>query len=164
MEIRQWIELHHKQLMEITKNITKSGFNPDLYQSVVEQLLLQEEKFNDIPDDKKKYFFIRVMSNNYNSKTSKYHYENRKGFTLSLPLDEDIYKIKEDEPQEYPTIEWVHRQLDEMNWFDRDIFLLWMELGSLKAVSRKTKIPHNSVGRYIKKVKIKLNKQWNNQF
>ena len=83
---------------------------------------------------------------------------------MSLPLQDDIYNVKEDEPEQYPTVEWVHKRLEFMNWFDRDIFLLWMELGSLKAVSKKTKIPHNSVGRYIKKVKIKLNKDWKNQF
>jgi len=164
MDIRQWIELNQKLLIELTRNITKKYNNDDLIQSVMEQLLKQEDKFNLIPDEKKKYFVIRVLSNNFNSKTSRYHYENRKGFNETLPLDDDIYNTPQEDEPEYPTIDCVHKQLDGMTWFERDIFLLWMELGSLKAVSRKTKIPHNSVGRYIKKVKIKLNKQWNNQF
>ena len=164
MEINRWIELNNKMLLEITRNITKKFDNNDLFQSVVEQLLKQKDKFDEIPDDKKKYFFIRVVSNNFHSKTSRYHYENRKGFSESLELNEQIYQTADDEEMEYPTIQWVHKQLDEMNWFDRDIFLLWMELGSLKKVSKKTKIPHNSVGRYIKRVKIKLNNNWKKQF
>jgi hypothetical protein len=164
MEIDKWIELNHQMLLGVVRNITKRYENDDLFQSVVEQLLKQKEKLDVLPDDKKKFFFIRVTSNNFHSKTSRYHYENRKAFSMSSPLEDETYNLKEDEPGEYPTIEWVHKKLDDMNWFDRDIFLLWMELGSLKAVSKKTKIPHNSVGRYIKKVKIKLNEDWKKQF
>lgn len=164
MEIDKWIELNHQMLLEVVRNITKSYNNDDLFQSVVEQILKKKEKADLIPDDKKKFYFIRIVSNNFNSKTSRYHYENRKRFSESVPLDENLKDIEDEELAEFPTIEWVHQRLDKMNWFDRDIFLLWMELGSLKAVSKKTKIPHNSVGRYIKKVKIKLNEDWKKQF
>lgn len=164
MEIDKWIEKHHQELVIITKNITKKNDVKDLFQSVVEQLLKKKEKLDELPDDKKKYFFIRVVSNNFHSNTSRFYYENRKGFNDTMELNDEIYEQQDEEPTEYPTIEWVHKQLEDFHWFDRDLFLLWMELGSLKKVSRKTRIPHNSVGRYIKKVKIKLNQNWKKQF
>jgi hypothetical protein len=55
---------------------------------------------------------------------------------------------------------WVHKQLEDLDWFSRDLFLMWLELGTITAVSKQTTIPLNSVGRYIKNIKIELKQKW----
>jgi hypothetical protein len=37
---------------------------------------------------------------------------------------------------------------------------MWLELGTITAVSKQTTIPLNSVGRYIKNIKIELKQKW----
>jgi hypothetical protein len=59
-----------------------------------------------------------------------------------------------------PDMDWVMEQLDELEWFDRDLFKLWLELGTLSNVSKRTKIPVNSVGKYIKEIKKELKIRW----
>jgi hypothetical protein len=57
-------------------------------------------------------------------------------------------------------MEWVKRQLNTLDWFSRDLFLLWMELSTISKVSEQTKIPLNSVSRYINKIKRILQERW----
>jgi hypothetical protein len=124
--------------------------------------LLKGGKLDGMKDKERVYYFIRVLKNNYFSKTSPYYYQYKKN-----PHREEFKDIEFFEPQpdveyteELPDIEWVNKQLSHLEWFDRDLFLLWMELGSLTAVSRKTTIPLNSVGRYINQTKQMLIKKW----
>jgi len=163
MEFDKWVQDNIHYLQRITYNITKNADTDDLFQSVIEQMLQRREYYNSIDEKSRVYIFVRIVKNNYFSKTSRYYYENKKQSLLSEPFDESVFALPDDEPTHEPTLEFVYTELDKMGWFERDIFLLWIELGSLKAVSKKTKIPHNSVGRYINKTKKELKRRWNEQ-
>jgi hypothetical protein len=161
--LTEWVQLNNQLLLNTTKNITKGYDNyDDLYQSVIEQLLKKGNKLDDMDDKEKMYYFVRVVKNNFYSKSSPYYYQHIKN-TTRLNYERDITNIDMvDEPyqEDTPDIEWVYKELDTLDWFSRDIFLMWMELGSLTAVARQTTIPLNSVGRYIKEVKQILNDKW----
>lgn len=162
MEMGEWISKNYKDLYDTTKNIVKHQRDADdLFQSVVEQLLTNKNIL-DVPPERRKYFFIRTLKNNYYSTTSKYYYENKK----YRDKQSDNFEVEDMVDEEYvdlPEIEWVYKQLEEFNWFDRDLFIMWMELGTLTQVSQKTTIPLNSVGRYIKETKQKLIELWENR-
>jgi len=163
MTFFDWINKNHKEAMDMVKKIcVDKDQQYDLFQSVVEQLLLKPKKVNEIPDSQKMYYFIRVVRNNYNSKTSPYHKEYRKNQNFHTPLIDDITEgfIDEEYTETLPDIKWVHKQLETFDWFDRDLFLLWLEMGTLTSVSKQTHIPLNSVGRYINKIKKKLQELW----
>lgn len=163
MTFFDWINTHNKEAMEKVRNICKDpDQQDDLYQSVVEQLLSKPKKINEIPDSQKMYYFIRVVKNNFNSNTSYYHKVYRKNQNFHTPLLEDITEgfIDEEYTETIPDMKWVHRQLETFDWFDRDLFLLWLEMGTLTNVSKQTQIPLNSVGRYINKTKKKLQELW----
>lgn len=136
----------------------------DLFHCVLEQLL-KNKKLDDMKDKERVYYFVRVVKNNYFSKTSPYYYQYKKN--LAREEFKDIEYFEETPDVEYnetlPDMKWVHKQLSHLEWFDRDLFLLWMELGSLTAVSKKTTIPLNSVGRYINQTKQMLIKKWEEQ-
>ena len=164
MLFNSWLENNHTELIRITGGITKSPQEvDDLYSCVVEQLLKKSEKLDELPDNQKRYYFIRVLKNNYNSKTSPYHYQYRKPIEHHMDLIETITEgFSDDEYVETtPDMIWVEKTLNkEFNWYERDLFMLWVELGSLTNVSKQTQIPLNSVGRQIKQIKIKLKKLW----
>lgn len=164
MAFFDWLGNNHEILWGITLNITKDKDTcGDLYSCVVEQLLKKQHKLNELTDQEKKYYFIKVLKTNYYSKTSPYHYEYRKHQHNHIPLLEEITEDFSDEEYEetIPDIEWVEKRLEEdFDWYSRDLFMLWIELGTLTNVSHQTRIPLNSVGRHINKTKKKLRELW----
>ena len=164
MNLDKWIMSNYTLLYDTTLNIIKNKSDvDDVLHSVLEQILDKKKEMDLMEDKNKLYYFIRVVKNNYFSKTSKYHYQHRK-----YPQNEQELNLNQElvdeEYVEQPDMDWVKKQLDELNWFDRDLFLLWLELGTITAVSKKTTIPLNSVGRYINEIKTKLIQRWENRY
>lgn len=165
VEIGDWITKNYAELVKITDKVCNDPHDaPDLLHCVLEQVL-KNIKMRDMNDKERFYFFVRMLKNNYHSKTSPYYYQHKKVTTKETTKDietfEDIPDTEYEE--ELPDMEWVYSQLEHLNWFDRDLFVMWLELGSLTAVSKKTTIPLNSVGRYINITKQNLIKLWQNR-
>ena len=164
MTFYRWLQINHNDLLTISGTIVDDPDEAgDLYSCVVEQLLNKPKKIDAIPDQQKKYYFIKVLKTNYYSKTSPYHYQYRKHKHHHTPLIDDITEGFADEEytETLPDMMWVEKTLnEEFDWYERDLFFLWVELGSLTNVSKQTKIPLNSVGRHINKIKIKLKEKW----
>ena len=109
---------------DIVKNIVKNEDDrDDLFHCVLEQIL-KGKKFDGLPDDQRVFYFVRVLKNNYFSKTSPYYYQYKKN-----PAKEDIKemtffegRLDEEYKNELPDMSWVYEQLTHLNWFDRDLF------------------------------------------
>jgi hypothetical protein len=165
MTAREYIIKNNDLLIHTTQNVSKGYDNyMELYQSVVEQILIKPDTMDNVDDEKKLFFFIKVIKNNYYSNTSRYQYKRQKykdkNVVFKEELNQDIPDIVEEET--YPDWDWVLNELEQMDWFDRDLFLLWAQLGTLTAVNKETTIPINSVGKYIKSIKLELQKRWIN--
>lgn len=163
MRFVSWISQNNDLCLNKVRDIVSNPDEADdLYQSVVEQLLRKPDNIDKVTDKEKYYFFIRVIRNNYFSKTSPYHYQYRKPSEKNIQVKEDILEQIEDEEynDELPDMEWVKNELQHLDWFSRDLFLLWLELNTISNVSRQTQIPLNSVSRYINKIKKELKKRW----
>jgi DNA-directed RNA polymerase specialized sigma24 family protein len=69
MDMNEWINRNYQDLYNTTKNVVKHQADADdLFQSVMEQLL-QNKQIREVPHERRKYFFIRTLKNNYYSKT-----------------------------------------------------------------------------------------------
>jgi hypothetical protein len=161
----EWLGLNYYELEQITHNIVKDKNEVgDLLHCVIEQIL-KKNALDAMVERERIFYFIRVLKNNYFSKTSPYFYQYKKKGLQETIFDPEYYQNIPDESytEEVPTIEWVYKELEHLSWFDRDLFLLWMELGTLTAVSKKTTIPLNSVGRYINQIKLNLIKKWDDK-
>jgi hypothetical protein len=167
MDFNDYIKINNDYLIKTTKKIC--GNHPDymeLYQFVVLQLLSKPPK-KVIPDNQKMYYFIRLIKNNWFSSTSRYHYKFRRVVYnhKETNLEEERLLIKDEvyTEDDIPDMDWVRDQLHQYGWFYRDIFLLYIELNTIKAVSTKTTIPINSCSKYINEVKVKLQEDWINR-
>ena len=166
MELNEWIDKNHKELKHIVGRITCNHHESDeLFQEVILQLLEKPNKINVLPDEEKIYYFIRVVKNNWNSSTSPYQYQKQKLKKLNIPYTHKHGKSLLDETynENTPDMEWVYGEINKLEWFDRDLFRLWLELGTYTKVSQDTTIPLNSVGKYIKSTIKELNIRWNKQ-
>jgi hypothetical protein len=162
MKTSEWIKENYTHLSLTTKQIIKDDENvDDFFHFILEQMLSKPAKIDKLTDKEKMYFFVRIVKNNYYSKTSPYHYRIRRESQKSDEWDDKYHEIPdEDYDDNLPDMEWVRQQLYSMDWFSRDLFLLWLELGTFTQVSKQTTIPLNSVGNYINKIKAELQKKW----
>lgn len=164
MTFETYISENNTELIQITKNITKNHIDSlELYQFVVLQILTKPPK-KEVVDNQKKYYFIRLLKNNWFSSTSRYHYEFRKKVYNHLEVSDfefDRHNIVEDLPNDnIPTLEWIQEELNTMGWYKRDLFTLWSELLNITQVSKQTTIPIGTCGKQIRDIKDELNKRW----
>ncbi len=159
MSIRKWISVNYTVLEEMTNNITRSSDESgDLLHCVLEQALDREEKLNDIPDKEKKWWFSRVLYVNWNSKTSPYYYQYKKesstyneieDYKLETPDTDLTYKLWVDEKMDK-----VDEVLEDLHWFQRLLFRRYLYGNfSYNTLSKKTKIPVNTIATSIRNIK-----------
>lgn len=156
--LNDWIQQNILELKKICNRVARQNNSDDLFQTSIEQLL-NNKRIHDIPDNEKLFFFARIVKNNYNSKTSKYHKIYRKTNFVELDTNADI--PNEDYEEDIFTIEWVLEQLEEIkknDWYLGQITLHYFaENCNLTRLSKKVGIPINNLSRDIRKVKLILN-------
>ena len=159
--LNDWIEQNINELRKICNSVARQNNTDDLLQLSIHQLLTNK-KIQDIPDGEKLYFFARIVRNNFNSKTSKYHKIYRKTNFVELGSNLDIPQEEYEEP--ILTIEWMLEELELLkkeDWYLATITLHFLSEGcNLTKLSKKVGIPINNLSRDIKKVKLILNKKY----
>lgn len=159
--LNDWIEKNINELRKICNSVARQNNTDDLLQLSIHQLLTNK-KIQDIPDGEKLYFFARIVRNNFNSKTSKYHKIYRKTNFVELGSNLDIPQEEYEEP--ILTIEWMLEELELLkkeDWYLATITLHFLSEGcNLTKLSKKVGIPINNLSRDIKKVKLILNKKY----
>jgi len=163
----EWFGDNYKECKNIVLNVTSNHPDSDELLHFVMTMILEKPPKKDVPDNQKKYYFIRLVKNNFHSNTSRYHYLFRKKVYnhRETEFEDKLYTLPEDEVLEdtIPDVEWVRQQLQTYSWFERDIFLLYLEINTIKGVSEHTTIPINSTSKYLNKVKTMLREDWNNR-
>ena len=156
--LNDWIEENILHLQKICNRVAKQNNTDDLLQTSIEQLL-NNKRIYDIPDNERLFFFAKIVRNNYNSKTSKYHKIYRKTNFVELGSNIDIPNQEYEE--DIFTIEWVLEEVEKIkqqDWYLGQITLHYFaEDCNLTRLSKKIGIPINNLSRDIKKVKLILN-------
>jgi DNA-directed RNA polymerase specialized sigma24 family protein len=161
-EIEQFIIKNYKELQKICRKITKnSDWSDDLLNDVLIQLYDKEDiRLDSYDDNSIRYFIVRIICNNWHSKSSPFYRKVMRESTLYSPINDIRSDISEDNTDlDHMVINLVESEYGSLNWFYKDILNLYLILGSYKRVSDKTRIPIMSVSRYIKEAKkeIKIN-------
>jgi len=164
----KWIGENSNEMMKMVNGIVKDrNLSDELFQTVVLQLLERPDKVDKVPDHQKVFYFIRVVKNNYYSNSSPFQYRRVIDKKRHVQIDEELTRMEDvpyEEPLDYK--QWVTEQLDNeelFTWYEKSIFLLYIEMTSYISVSKKTTIPVNSVSRHLKSIKNKLQELWENR-
>jgi len=162
--LNKYLEDNYNKIKDIAYNITGGRSCDDLFSFVIEELYkCDEERIIDIINEKKMTFYVvRVMINQYHSKTSRYYYKYNKYYeyhtTATIEhLSEDTYEtvIEEKEAIE-EKLEWVEEKLQDVYWFDAQVFRIYYlseEKFSLNSMQEATKINRNTLHKSITNVK-----------
>ena len=106
------------------------------------------------------FYAVRVMINQYHSKTSRYYYKYKKYYEYhtaqtieSLSADKSKSTKKQKEEIEVK-LKWIEEKLKDLYWFDAEVFkLYYRENFSLSEMAKATKINKNTLYKAIRNVK-----------
>lgn len=137
----------YNEYLEIVNKITKHDEkSEDLLHDILVQLS-QNQKYQDLTIFEKKWFFIRTVQNQYNSKTSSFHRQYRKHVFEQIQNIEII----DEEYIEPISIEDVNNLLDNElkknpnRWYEIGLFKMYMKEKKIDLMNKKTKIPKYSI-------------------
>lgn len=143
-------------------NITSGKGNDDLFSFVIEELYKCDQDRIDeiITKNQMTFYVVRVMINQYHSKTSRYYYKYKKYYEYHttttiecLSADNTQYNIKEKQEVE-ERLEWIEEKLKDLYWFDAEVFKIYYREGfSLNQMQKETKINRNTLHKAITNVK-----------
>jgi len=151
--LKHWISENYSELKNICSKFSTQEEVDDLLHLCLEEFM-KNKRVTEIPDDQKIYFFTKIVRNQYNSESSKYHYTYRK-YKFNDMVESDIPEIEYQEDEF--NMEWVQEQLKTIDWYYARLFQLYIDEGcSVTKLSKRTTIPINSVSRDINKVRRQL--------
>lgn len=148
--------LAQKKYFNICRKITRgNSLWNDLYQeSILAILELPEKKFAEIKC--LECFFIKIADRNWNSSTSPFYYKYRKIKTEQLTANVERGEEEGEEEKKEYEISRINKIISDSHWYDRELFNLFLKLGSRRKVALKTGIPETSVKRTIREMKKKI--------
>lgn len=157
-EIESYITKDYYNLLNISKKMTRGDqLSQDLLHEVILQLYDKEDiVLKSYDDNSIKYYIVAIMRINYFSKTSPFFYKIRRE---RIVMNVDItacwdmsYEQESFESEELYQL--LEEEYCELNWFKKSLLDMYLSLNSsMKAVSRKTNIPIQSISRYIKETR-----------
>lgn len=160
-EIENYLAKNYYQLYNIASKMTKQDpLTKDLLHECILQLYDKEViTLKNYDDNTIKYYIVAIMRINYFSKTSPFHYRirrERQMMSVDIATCWDLTEEQEkfESEQIYQLLEESYVELD---WFKKSLLDLYLSLNrSMKAVSRKTNIPNQSISRYINEIRTQV--------
>ena len=136
-----------KELRQICRKIG-GNLSDDLFQELMVILLeYNQEKLIDIYNKGYyKWFLVKTLTNQFNSNSSPFNKKYRPKHVDHIISDSYDHSID-------IMIDKVNNKLNQLHWYDRELFKAYIESGSYRKLSKQTDIPFNSISRTINHVK-----------
>lgn len=156
-----YITRNYYELFSIAKKITK---NHDLSQDLLHEVIIQlydKDKIvlKSYDDNSIKYYIVAIMRINWHSTTSPFYYKVRREIQKYSDITEILTMSDEQEDFEKQLIfDILEQEWCELNWFNKSLIEMWLTLGSMKKVAKKTTIPISSISNYLKETRATMKK------
>ena len=152
--------LYDHEFVFVFKNIGKDLWE-DLRQEVAYIVLQYDaEKIAELEVKGKqvfKFWIVRICCNQTNSKYGKFG----RLYGSLLPVEDIIKFVKEEEPidNSQEVADGISKIVEGLYWYDQEILKMYVDLGSVRKVSKQTGIPHTSIFITIKKIRSCIKQQ-----
>ena len=157
----QYLINNYDKLKDISYNIT-NGKGEDLLSFVIEEIYKCDQiRLREIIEkDQMTFYVVRIMLNQYHSKTSRYYYKYDKYYEYhtcttieNITADNTEYTIK-DKKEVEEKLEWIEEKLKDLYWFDAECFrIYYRENFTFTEMAKATKISRGTLYKAIKNVK-----------
>ena len=169
-KFNEYIKVNYDELLEIAKRICNYIY-PDyedlLHETFLELYKVNDKKLEEIIDRKElKYYIIRIFSNLYYRKDSKFNNKYKRIYLIQRELQKNAKRninhyldILNKNNVEYweevnKKVTWIENKLKDIDWFDAQVFkIYYLEKHSLNTMSKATNINRSTLGKSIRKVK-----------
>ena len=158
----EYLIKNYDRLKDVALNIAGIKEYEELLHFVIEELYKCDQiRLREIIEKNQMTFYaIRVMMNQYHSKTSRYYYKYKKYYEYhatqtieSISADKSKSNKKKKEEIEVK-LDWIEEKLKDLYWFDAEVFkLYYRENFSLSEMAKATKINKNTLYKAIRNVK-----------
>lgn len=149
MKLSEYLRENYDTMKQMARNIAPGDYS-DLTHEVILQLYdIDEAKLAPLIESGAiRFWIVRMLINNYRSKTSKYHYKYRKPAERHRDLrryilawsEESDYQIRE------TRLEAIEKAIEEAPWFDAVVFSVYYEQGhSLNTLAEETGISRHTL-------------------
>ena len=159
--LNKYLAENYNKLKDVSYNIT-NGKGEDLLSFVIVELYkCDQEKLTEIIErDQMTFYVVRIMLNQFHSKTSRFYYKYHKYYEYhttttieSITADNTQYNIKEKE-KVAENLAWIEEKLEDVYWFDAEIIrIYYREAFSLNQMAKATKISRATIYKAVKNVK-----------
>ena len=157
-----------KTYRAICRKIARSAdLADDLLQHIV--LLILEGKAGNIEQvtasGNLRWYFVRLCTNQYQStSTSTFSrlYKHFEPVMEYLPIEQEINDCSEDMELFEKEYKQVTQYINERGWYHAKLFELYIEIGSIRKLSKQTKISHVSIFKSLKDTKDYVHNRINN--
>lgn len=151
--IEKFITTRYYELLNIAKKITK---NHQLSQDLLHEVILQIYSKDNIilkeyTDNQIRYYIVAIIRTNWFSKTSPFYYKIRKESSNYVDINQ-VFDLADDTQLDFEVqiiFDILEEGYTELDWFKKSLMEMYMTLGSMKKVAKKTRIPISSISRYI---------------
>ncbi len=145
---------------DLCRKIARRDLVDDLYQEFIFALLTYDSLAEVYRKEWFRQFAKKIINNLYHSQTSTFylkyrHIDKTVKNQQSFPdvLDDTPVQLEEDNTD---ILKFINKELDKMDWYDRELFRALVKLNSERKLAEKTKINRNSIRYTIKKVKERI--------
>lgn len=143
----------NSEYLSLCKRMGGSSLGKDLYQEML-LILIQYNAEKILAIKCQRCFVVKILTNMWNSTTSPFFYKYKKNSylhdspdTIPEPAHENENNIDEERLLQ------IEAELNNMHWYDKTIFLLYIECGSSRKLQAKTGIHYVSISKTVRKVK-----------
>jgi hypothetical protein len=146
--------LYDKEFEYVFRNIGKELWE-DLRQEIAVIVLeYDSDKIIELEEKGKqvfKFWIVRICCNQTNSKYGKFG----RLYGSLVPVEDIVKFVKEEDEidNSHELAEGISKIINGLYWYDQEILKMYIELGSVRKVSKQTGIPHTSVFITIKNIR-----------
>jgi hypothetical protein len=146
--------LYDKEFEYVFRNIGKELWE-DLRQEIAVIVLeYDSDKIIELEEKGKqvfKFWIVRICCNQTNSKYGKFG----RLYASLVPVEDIVKFVKEEDDVDnsQELAEGISKIINGLYWYDQEILKMYIELGSVRKVSKQTGIPHTSVFITIKNIR-----------
>lgn len=158
----EYLIKNYDRLKDVALNIAGIKEYEELLHFVIEELYKCDQiRLREIIEKNQMTFYaVRVMMNQYHSKTSRYYYKYKKFYeyhstqTIECISADKSKSTKKKKEEIEVKLDWIEEKLKDLYWFDAEVFkLYYRENFSLSEMAKATKINKNTLYKAIRNVK-----------
>lgn len=149
MDFSQYLTNDYNELVKAANKITgNSDLSVDLLHYAIEEMSFKENIQSIVDSGGARFYCVRIMMTQWRSQTGPFY---KQYIKKGEPIQYHDVEDKEDVTLD---IDKVNEILEGLNWYDRELWKLYVESGlNYSKLSKETGIPRTSIGLTLNRVR-----------